>query len=358
MVSLDFRMKRSHGARVQPCVKVGMQSFLKSEGYDQIPQLSVGNHKFNLKKNFTVLNPNRRKGKGGRTRAVLIGINYPGSSCPLDGACNDVTSMRQFIVDQGYDDDKDHMRVLRDDGEPGALMPTKKNILAALRWLVQGAMKNDSLFLHFSGHGVSMKDTDGDEEDGMDEAMCPCDFMEMDDGPDGGRRVIRDDDIYDIVVKPLKKGVSLVAVMDCCHSGTLMDLPYTCTLTQRQFEQLEEEMAMGVPVKRSVKDVATNAITFLPNLTLKLVHGTASVIDKTLDTIEASFKATARTIEKITGIGKGTKRGYKRLQKDLKRLTTITFKFEPRRQRDDDDDDNEPPTDEEKRAELVHKFVF
>ena len=68
MVSLDFRMKRSHGARVQPCVKVGMQSFLKSEGYDQIPQLSVGNHKFNLKKNFTVLNPNRRKGKGGRTR--------------------------------------------------------------------------------------------------------------------------------------------------------------------------------------------------------------------------------------------------------------------------------------------------
>ena len=160
------------------------------------------------------------------------------------------------------------------------------------------------------------------------------------------------------MVKPLKKGVSLVAVMDCCHSGTLMDLPYTCTLTQRQFEQLEEEMAMGVPVKRSVKDVATNAITFLPNLTLKLVHGTASVIDKTLDTIEASFKATARTIEKITGIGKGTKRGYKRLQKDLKRLTTITFKFEPRRQRDDDDDDNEPPTDEEKRAELVHKFVF
>ena len=38
--------------------------------------------------------------------------------------------------------------------------------------------------------------------------------------------MIRDDDLYDILVKPLTDGVHMVSLMDCCHSGTIMDLPY------------------------------------------------------------------------------------------------------------------------------------
>lgn len=140
---------------------VGMQSYLEAEGYDQIPQLSVGHPNFDLRDTFSVLNP---KCKGdpeklsGNTRAVLIGINYPGSSCPLDGACNDVTSMRRYITKRGFSDAKRDMRVLRDVGDPDDIKPTKKNIEAALKWLVQGAEAGDSLFLHFSGHGGSMVD--------------------------------------------------------------------------------------------------------------------------------------------------------------------------------------------------------
>jgi hypothetical protein len=39
--------------------------------------------------------------------------------------------------------------------------------------------------------------------------------------------MIRDDDLYDLIVKPLADGVHLVSLMDCCHSGSILDLPYT-----------------------------------------------------------------------------------------------------------------------------------
>ena len=45
-------------------------------------------------------------------------------------------------------------------------IPTRKNILSAFRWLRDGAKAGDSLILHYSGHGGSVKDMDGDEEDG------------------------------------------------------------------------------------------------------------------------------------------------------------------------------------------------
>ena len=35
-----------------------------------------------------------------------------------------------------------------------------------------------------------------------------------------------DDDIYRNLVLKLKKGVFATSVIDCCHSGTVLDLPY------------------------------------------------------------------------------------------------------------------------------------
>jgi len=215
---------------------VSMQSYLAREGYDQVPQLSVGHRDFKLTDPFSVLHP-KCKGPGhlsGKTRAVFIGINYPGSACPLAGACNDVDAMRRYITTRGFADDKHSIRILKDvggDAGAGDVTPTKTNIEAALAWLVSGAQDGDSLFLHYSGHGSKKTDTNHDEEDGFDEVLLPCDFMEEDAGK---KRILLDDDIYRAIVAPLPTGVSLVAVMDCCHSGTLLDLPYTCVLTSQQ----------------------------------------------------------------------------------------------------------------------------
>lgn len=41
---------------------------------------------------------------------------------------------------------------------------------------------------------------------------------------------IVDDDIHDLLVKSLPKGVRLTAILDCCHSGSVFDLPYTYTI--------------------------------------------------------------------------------------------------------------------------------
>ena len=96
--------------------------------------------------------------------------------------------------------------------------PTKKNILSAFRWLVKGAQPGDSLILHYSGHGGTVKNTDGTEKSGFDQTVIPLDFKTA------GH--IIDDDVHDILCRDLPKGVRLTAIFDCCHSESIMDLPF------------------------------------------------------------------------------------------------------------------------------------
>lgn len=62
------------------------------------------------------------------------------------------------------------------------------------RWLVHGAKAGDSLFMHYSGHGGSVKDHAGDEEDGKDETMIPVDYAT--------KGQIKDDEILETVSAP------------------------------------------------------------------------------------------------------------------------------------------------------------
>ena len=125
--------------------------------------------------------------------------------------------MSQFMNSR-YNFAWDDMVILTDDQKNPAAQPTRANILRAMQWLVGGAQPNDNLFLHFSGHGGQTEDLDGDEEDGMDETIYPVDFKQA--------GMIVDDEIHWILVRPLPPGCRLTAIFDCCHSGSVMDLPY------------------------------------------------------------------------------------------------------------------------------------
>lgn len=56
----------------------------------------------------------------------------------------------------GYRDED--MVILTDDQSDQRSIPTKANILRACQWLVKDAQPNDSLFMHYSGHGGQTED--------------------------------------------------------------------------------------------------------------------------------------------------------------------------------------------------------
>lgn len=92
----------------------------------------------------------------------------------------------------------------------------------ALYWLVQGCRPGDSLVFHYSGHGSQQRNYTGDEVDGYDETLCPLDYETQ--------GMIVDDEINVTIVRPLPAGVKLHAIIDACHSGTVLDLPFLCRM--------------------------------------------------------------------------------------------------------------------------------
>jgi hypothetical protein len=103
-------------------------------------------------------------------------------------------------------------------------IPTKHNIRMAMYWLLQGSQPGDSLVFHYSGHGAQQRSYSGDEADGMDETFCPLDFETQ--------GMIVDDEINTALVRPLPHGAKLHALIDACHSGTALDLPFLCRMSR------------------------------------------------------------------------------------------------------------------------------
>jgi len=175
----------------------------------------------------------------GRKKALLIGINYTGTNAALRGCINDVIRMREFLKANGFVDSPNTMVVLTDDQQENRHRPTKRNMIAAMQWLVQGAVSGDSLFLHYSGHGGQTPDTNGDEDDGYDETIFPVDYNQA------GQ--IIDDDLHAILVKSLPPGARLTVIFDSCHSGTALDLPVVYDAGGRQSAQPKPQPMNSIP---------------------------------------------------------------------------------------------------------------
>uniref|UniRef100_A0A0A9ZEF8 Metacaspase-1 n=1 Tax=Lygus hesperus TaxID=30085 RepID=A0A0A9ZEF8_LYGHE len=115
------------------------------------------------------------KYKQGNVKALLIGINYIGTSNELKGCVNDVRQEMatfhkiQFPVKE--------MAILVDDKSfPNfTALPTRANIIKYIAWLVKGAKAGDVLFMHYSGHGTQTRST-RDKYETKNQVICPCDF--------------------------------------------------------------------------------------------------------------------------------------------------------------------------------------
>lgn len=136
-------------------------------------------------------------------RALCIGINnYPGTDMDLQGCVNDASDWAAELAARGF-----KVSTLLDD------QATKAAMVKAMSELIGKGAKGDTLVITYSGHGTYQPDTDGDEIDGLDEALCPYDLQTK------GEALI-DDEIHTIFAGR-KAGVRLILISDSCHSGTV-----------------------------------------------------------------------------------------------------------------------------------------
>ncbi|KAG0067024.1 Ca(2+)-dependent cysteine protease, partial [Podila epicladia] len=87
-------------------------------------------------------------------------------------------------------------------------------------------------------------DYDGEEDDGKDENICPVDYQEA--------GTINDDLLHELLVASLPAGCRLTVVLDCCHSGSALDLPYTYSSTgAMNSDEIFNDMSSGVNETRA-----------------------------------------------------------------------------------------------------------
>jgi hypothetical protein len=160
-------------------------------------------------------------------KAVFIGINYPNSRSPLLNCINDAKNMRDLIRSRGgfdehlflSDDSVNGVAGIGDSVDTGDnhnIMPTKHNIFAAFDWLFDGVKEGDHLFIHYSGHGGSVRDPARKESDGKNETLCNCDYEKV-------GEIIDDELNVKLVKRAVELGVHLFVITDSCHSGSNCD---------------------------------------------------------------------------------------------------------------------------------------
>lgn len=136
-------------------------------------------------------------------RAFCFGINdYPGTQNDLQGCVNDAKNWASLLQSQyGF------IVTTLFDGNV-----TKTNVKKMMTDLISASKAGDSLAFTYSGHGTSIADSNNDEIDGKDEAICLY-------GANGIDLMI-DDEIRDIFGK-LPQGVKLTFISDSCFSGSV-----------------------------------------------------------------------------------------------------------------------------------------
>ena len=150
-------------------------------------------------------------------RALIVGINY--NEMPkmrLRGCINDAHNIYHYLIDhKGYK--SENITLMTDEplNRSTDKYPRKTNIMRHLDKLVSLTQSGDTLFVHFSSHGTEIRDTSGDELDGKDSAIVTC-----------RGSLIVDDELKVRLVNKMPKGSKLRVLMDLCHSGTCLDLPY------------------------------------------------------------------------------------------------------------------------------------
>lgn len=186
-----------------------------------------------------------------RKKSLLIGINYTGSENELRGCHQDVKNVAEFLMYRGYSDDPRSQVVMRDDLED-AYYPSGHNILAAIDWLV--SEPGTCNFMHYSGHGSQVSDPSGMHPTGLLDTICPVDFRT--------KGQINSDLLHEHLVTRMAPNSTLFVILDCCHSGSALELPYVYKSDDDGNVNLLDNVRQGVHLMEEAGDLLNGGFSF------------------------------------------------------------------------------------------------
>jgi hypothetical protein len=191
-----------------------------------------------------------------RKEALIFGLNYLFSNAELSGCINDAHNMQKYLTEN---QDLDAYLLMTDRTQ---FQPTRDNMIEAAEYMVDRLIASGGvLFVHYSGHGSQTRDR-GDEDtaagqaaetDGLDETLVPLDYKTA------GQIV--DDELFQIFVRrhsnaDVHPADSLtVMISDCCHSGTVLDLPYQYNLDKARNSQVKTTEPQNVRSQNALPKV-------------------------------------------------------------------------------------------------------
>ncbi len=143
-------------------------------------------------------------------RALLIGIEEYQNVAQLEGPVDDAMSMQSFLMEHMGFQQQDIALIANEQATNAGIQNAFK------QFLVNGTQPGDRVVIYYSGHGGQVPDTNGDEEDKLDETLVPVDAR--DDSPDDHRQ-LTDDDFGALLA--MLEGRDVTVIIDACHSGTI-----------------------------------------------------------------------------------------------------------------------------------------
>lgn len=151
-------------------------------------------------------------------RALIIAIGkYPAQSgWATISSDNDVLLIKSSLQRQGFN--TQNFAVVTNE------QATKAGILNAFNTLINNSQAGDIVVFHFSGHGQQVTDTNGDELDGLDEALVPYNAGKTNSNGSGDLKTHLIDDELNALLGRLRTKVGskgdVLVFLDACHTGT------------------------------------------------------------------------------------------------------------------------------------------
>ncbi|KAM0542565.1 hypothetical protein ACHAPJ_012736 [Fusarium lateritium] len=157
--------------------------------------------------------------------ALMIGINYYPNDRHLYGSVGDVNDIKKYL--EQHSTTPIHTSVLtatvpddckscNDPPEPFEMRPTRANVLAQLRRIIDSAKSGDHVYIHFSGHGTQLPSDGKVGETGFGELG-----LVLFENDQHGASYFRGRSLAQALKKMVDNGLVITVVLDCCFSGAV-----------------------------------------------------------------------------------------------------------------------------------------